>query len=198
MSKAPINRPTWDDYFMGLAFLVSQRSHDHNTQHGCVIVVENNIPIGMGYNAFPRGMDDSELPNARPKDGDSITGPNSKYSWMIHSEVNAISNCSVNPKLVPGVKTAYITGTPCNNCLMHLWQNGITRLVICKRVGWQLETDESKQIFETFMQHVNREGMLLQLKFVEPKLEWMQYLVSNLNKQGIIKTENNKLQDTFL
>ena len=52
-------RPEWDDYFLGIAQVVAQRSHDAQTQHGCVITDANHRIIGVGYNGFPRGMDDS-------------------------------------------------------------------------------------------------------------------------------------------
>ena len=95
-------RPTWTEYYMVIAKAVSLRSHDEQTQHGCIIVNEAKQPLGFGYNGFPRGLkDDSQLPTTRPE----------KYSWMIHSEVNAITNCVTNPHNA----IAYVTGEPCNN-----------------------------------------------------------------------------------
>jgi len=54
-------RPSWENYFLGLAKVVSQRSHDIHTQHGCVITDKSNRILGMGYNGFARGLDDSKL-----------------------------------------------------------------------------------------------------------------------------------------
>ena len=56
---------TWDEYFMGIAFLSAQRSKDPNTQVGACIVDENKCIIGIGYNGFPRGCSDAVLPWAR-------------------------------------------------------------------------------------------------------------------------------------
>ena len=92
-------RPSWTDYFLGLAKVISQRSHDIHTQHGCVITDQNNRILGVGYNGFPRGLKDSDLPTSRPE----------KYSWMVHSERNALSNCVVRPD--DGI--AYVTGQCC-------------------------------------------------------------------------------------
>ena len=111
-------RPEWDDYFLGIAQVVAQRSHDAQTQHGCVITDANHRIIGVGYNGFPRGMDDSSLPTTRPE----------KYPWMIHAERNALSNCVIRPD--KGI--AYVTGQCCNDCIMALWQEGVETVVMAK------------------------------------------------------------------
>lgn len=53
---------SWDDYFMGVAFLSGQRSKDPVTQVGACIVTEDRRIVGVGYNGFPRGCSDDELP----------------------------------------------------------------------------------------------------------------------------------------
>lgn len=55
----------WDDYFMALSFLSSMRSKDPNTQVGACIVSPDKRIVGIGYNGFPRGCSDEELPWAR-------------------------------------------------------------------------------------------------------------------------------------
>ena len=55
-------RPNWQEYFIGLAHAVSMRSHDTQTQHGCVITDHNNRILGVGYNGFAKGLDDNVLP----------------------------------------------------------------------------------------------------------------------------------------
>lgn len=44
----------WDEYFMGVAILASQRSKDPNTQVGACIVNDENKIMSVGYNGFPR------------------------------------------------------------------------------------------------------------------------------------------------
>ena len=80
-------RPSWTDYFLGLAKVASQRSHDIHTQHGCVITDRLNRILGVGYNGYPKNVDDDSLPTSRPE----------KYAWMIHAERNALANCIVRP-----------------------------------------------------------------------------------------------------
>ena len=109
-----MSRPSWDVYFLNLAKVISERSHDPHTKHGCLIVKDNR-PLGFGYNGFPKGMDDESLPLTRPE----------KYPWMIHSEINALASCEHRPIGA----TAYITGPPCHNCLITMYQFGITKIV---------------------------------------------------------------------
>ena len=61
---------SWDEYFMGIAFLSAQRSKDPNTQVGACIIDANKCIIGIGYNGFPRGCSDSVLPWARSAECD--------------------------------------------------------------------------------------------------------------------------------
>jgi dCMP deaminase len=150
-------RPNWTDYFLGLAKVVSQRSHDTQTQHGCVITDKNNRILGLGYNGFPRGLDDKLLPTTRPD----------KYPWMIHAERNALSNCIIRPE--KGI--AYVTGQCCNDCSMALWQEGVTKIVMCSDHGTHLFNEDAKKRFDTF---VKMSG--IEICYVEPNLSWLRQL----------------------
>lgn len=59
------NAMSWDDYFMSVAFLSAMRSKDPSTQVGACIVNKNKRIVGIGYNGFPRGCSDDDLPWAR-------------------------------------------------------------------------------------------------------------------------------------
>ena len=78
----------WDDYFMSVAYLSSMRSKDPSTQVGACIVNQENKIVGIGYNGFPRGCSDDELPWDRDADSPLDT----KYPYVCHAEVNAILN----------------------------------------------------------------------------------------------------------
>lgn len=151
------NRPNWIDYFLGLAVVVSQRSHDIHTKHGCVIVDKHNRILGVGYNGFARGLDDSALPTTRPE----------KYSWMIHAEKNALSNCVVRPDDA----TAYVTGQCCNDCLMALWQEGVSTVVMAKNHGTHLFDEDAKKRFDLFVQMSG-----INIIHIEPDLSWVKHL----------------------
>jgi dCMP deaminase len=159
-------RPSWTDYYLGLALVVARRSHDIHTQHGCIITDKNNKVLGMGYNGFPANLEDDKLPLNRPD----------KYQWMIHSERNAIDNCTLKP--IDGI--AYVTGQCCNDCIMHLYRNGIKRVVMMNHHGSQLLNDESKKIFNTFIEMASKQGF--SIEYVDPDLSWLrQFLGVNNN-----------------
>ncbi len=50
---------------MGIAFLSAQRSKDPNSQVGACIVNPKKKVVGTGYNGFPIGCSDENLPWAR-------------------------------------------------------------------------------------------------------------------------------------
>ena len=115
--RTEIKRKPWDHTFLIEAALWAERSHDAETQCGCVLV-KDKTPLSVGYNGFIRDIDDSVLPNLRPH----------KYPFMIHAEINAILNCARQGKSTLGA-IAYITTKPCVQCFQFLWQAGITRIV---------------------------------------------------------------------
>ena len=115
--KVIVSPTDWDCIFMQEAALWSRRSHDSQTQCGCVIVKEKTV-ISTGYNGFIRDIDDSDLPKTRPK----------KYPFMIHAEANAIYNSVRIGRSTLGAKV-YITAPPCINCLQMLYQCGIKEVI---------------------------------------------------------------------
>lgn len=151
-------RPDWTNYFLGLAKVVSQRSHDIHTQHGCVITDQNNRILGVGYNGFPKGLDDTKLPTSRPE----------KYHWMVHSERNALSNCVIRPD--NGI--AYVTGQCCNDCIMALWQEGVGTVFMIDDHGTHLFDKQAKERFDTFVQMSG-----IKIFKVEPDLTWLKGIV---------------------
>jgi dCMP deaminase len=152
-----MNRPQWTNYFLGLAKVISQRSHDIHTQHGCVITDQNHRILGVGYNGFPRGLDDSKLPTNRPD----------KYPWMVHSERNALSNCVVRPD--NGI--AYVTGQCCNDCIMALWQEGIKKVYMINDHGTHLFDDDAKKRFDLFV-----DMSKIEIHKVDPDFSWLKNL----------------------
>lgn len=154
-------RPDWNNYFLGLAKVVSQRSHDIHTQHGCVITDKNHRILGVGYNGFPRGLDDSRLPTSRPD----------KYDWMVHAERNALSNCIVRPDNA----IAYVTGQSCCDCIMALWQEGVTKVVMANSHGTVKFDEKAKKIFDTFV-----EMSQIKIEKIDMDLDWLKQLVGVL------------------
>jgi dCMP deaminase len=67
---------------MALAFLSAQRSKDPNKQVGACIVGRNRIIVGIGYNGFPRGCEDHQLPWAKQSSKGAL---GTKYPYVVRS-----------------------------------------------------------------------------------------------------------------
>lgn len=106
----------WDHRFLRLAQHIATWSKDPSTQVGAVLVDNERKVIGMGYNGFPRGVDD--LPHRYAVRG-------LKYEMVVHAETNAILNAV---KDTAGA-TLYATFFPCPHCAALLIQAGIKRVV---------------------------------------------------------------------
>lgn len=181
MSEHQDSRPSWTDYFLGLAFMARSRSRDEHTQHGCVITDRGHRILGVGYNSFPAGINDASLPINRP------INPNdpeeeSKYDWMVHSELNALANCSMPLWLVPNGAIAYITGQPCHNCAMWLSQFGVKKFVIANRKGWEKENAKTERQFNKL---VTERG--IEVERVSPNLSWILKSLEVPIKLGFVK-----------
>ena len=108
-------RPTWDQYFINFCHLTKTRSLDEETKVGCVIVDKHNRIVSTGYNSFPPGMDDDNLPKHRPE----------KYPYMVHAEINAILS---SQRSLEGC-TLYCTHSPCNDCSKAIIASRIKKVV---------------------------------------------------------------------
>lgn len=120
MQQARSNYISWDECFMRMAHVIAERSKDPSTQAGAVIADEHNVVKGLGYNGFPRGVDNGDFPWERT--GDFL---DTKYAYVCHGEENAIYNANGS---VRGAKI-YCTLFPCNECAKSIIQNGITEVV---------------------------------------------------------------------
>lgn len=113
----------WDKRFLDMAKHISSFSKDRSTRVGCVIVGPNREIRSTGYNGMVRGVnDDIDARHERPV----------KYSWIEHSERNAIYNAARMGTSLDGC-TLYcgstLVGPPCVDCARALIQSGIVRVV---------------------------------------------------------------------
>ena len=108
-------RPSWDEYFISTALLMSTRSTCSRLKVGCVIVSNGehkNRIIAAGYNGFLAGAPHTSC----IRDGHEIA--------TVHAEQNAISDAARRGVSLSGA-TAYITHFPCVNCAKILISAGI-------------------------------------------------------------------------
>ena len=109
------HRLDWDEYFMSIALLASCRSPCERLNVGSVIV-KNNRLISMGYNGYIPGA--PHISRVQDNHEQSI----------IHSEVNALSDCAKRGASLEGSKI-YITHYPCPNCFKSIAACGIKEVI---------------------------------------------------------------------
>lgn len=108
-------RLDWDEYFMSIALLASCRSPCQRLNVGSVIV-KNNRLISMGYNGYIPGA--PHISRVQDNHEQSI----------IHSEVNALSDCAKRGVSLEGAKI-YVTHYPCLNCFKSIAACGIKEVI---------------------------------------------------------------------
>lgn len=124
-----MNRPSWQEYFMMLAKLVSVRSTCNSRKVGAIIVRNNRI-LSTGYNGavhgaphcIDRGPDFCLRRTIGAHDGE-------KYNYCIssHAEVNALNQAARFGIPLEGA-SLYCTLEPCNWCFKQLIQAGIKEI----------------------------------------------------------------------
>lgn len=132
-------RPSWDDYFMEIAFLVATRSTCLRRQVGAIIVKDKHI-IATGYNGAPSGLlHCSETGCLREKLG-IAPGQRHELCRGLHAEQNAIIQSAVHGVSIAG-GTLYATTQPCVLCSKMLINAGIKRIVFSGSYPDELSLD---------------------------------------------------------
>ncbi|MFI5357074.1 MAG: deoxycytidylate deaminase [Opitutales bacterium] len=112
------HRPSWDEYFMATAVLISTRSSCERLNVGCVIVTggaRKNRLVAAGYNGYLPGTPHvSHL-----RDGHEQA--------TVHAEQNAVADAARRGSSVEGC-VAYVTHYPCVNCAKILAAAGIAEV----------------------------------------------------------------------
>ncbi len=106
---------------MAVALLSAQRSKDPNTQVGACVANGQNKIVGVGYNGFPVGCSDDDLPWAR--EGNLL---DTKYPYVCHAELNAVLNAISNNLTDCRI---YVGLFPCNECTKVIIQSGIREII---------------------------------------------------------------------
>ncbi len=106
---------------MAVALLSAQRSKDPNTQVGACVANAQNKIVGVGYNGFPWGCSDDELPWAR--EGRFL---DTKYPYVCHAELNAVLNAISTDLRECRI---YVGLFPCNECTKVIIQAGIKEII---------------------------------------------------------------------
>jgi dCMP deaminase len=124
---AAVSKPTWSEYYLGIAEAASKRSSCTRSKVGAV-VVKNNRVVSLGYNDSPAGKPGCE---ACPRRLSNVE-PGSNYDegpgrcGSIHAEANSLLHA--NREDLVGA-TLYCTRSPCTACSKLIEAAGITDVV---------------------------------------------------------------------
>jgi len=145
----------WDQTWISMAHLFSKKSKDPSTKVGCVIVGEGNFLLSIGFNGFPR--------NVNEKISERWERP-AKYVWVEHAERNCCYNAARNGTKLFGA-TAYLNWDPipCVECTKALVQSGISSIVGPKNRSFKARPNASNTDynFDTAMTILNEAGVII-------------------------------------
>ncbi|MFA6384072.1 MAG: cytidine/deoxycytidylate deaminase family protein [Candidatus Omnitrophota bacterium] len=144
MKKAKVPaRISWDEYFMQIAHLVSQRATCLRRRVGAVIVKDKRM-LATGYNGAPSGLSHCfEIGCLRDK-LKIPSGQRHELCRGLHGEQNAIIQASLYGISVKG-STIYVTNQPCVICAKMLINAGVVEIVIADRYPDTMAMDFLKE-----------------------------------------------------
>ncbi len=120
-------RPSWDEYFLKLAFEVSKRSTCLRRAVGAIIVKDRRI-LATGYNGVPSGLRHCEETGCLREQLGVPSGQRHELCYAIHAEQNAIIQAARYGINITGA-SIYITTQPCVVCAKMLINAGIKEIV---------------------------------------------------------------------
>jgi dCMP deaminase len=156
---------SWDETWIKMAHEFSKKSKDPSTKVGCVIIGEGNTLLSIGFNGFPRNVDEVNHPERwdRP----------AKYVWVEHAERNCCYNAARNGIKLRGA-TAYLNWDPipCVECTKALIQSGIASVVGPANRSFKARPNASNTDynFDTAVTMLNEAGILLRQVEVDPSI----------------------------
>ena len=128
MADKKEDRPSWDEYFIEIAKLVSTRSNCVSRKVGAVITVDNQI-IATGYNGAPKGLHHCiDAGGCLRKLNKIPSGTRQEVCRAAHAEQNAIISAAVKGVSIKG-GTLYVNTYPCSICTRMLINAEIKRIV---------------------------------------------------------------------
>jgi dCMP deaminase len=124
-------RPSWDEYFLKVAMLVSERATCPRMHVGCVLVKDKQI-LATGYNG--------SIPGDGHCEDDGCLIVDNHCVRTNHAEINAITQCATHGVNTSGA-SAYVTNMPCTTCSKALIAAGIKEIIVFSDYHSTLATD---------------------------------------------------------
>ncbi|MBL7084944.1 MAG: cytidine/deoxycytidylate deaminase family protein [Candidatus Omnitrophica bacterium] len=126
--KKQDRRPSWDEYFLGIARLVSKRSTCLRRKVGALIVKERRI-LATGYNGTPSGIRHCAEVGCLRARLNIPSGQRHELCRGLHAEQNVLLQAALYGISLRD-STLYITNQPCIICAKMIINAGIKEVVV--------------------------------------------------------------------
>jgi dCMP deaminase len=124
-----MERPSWDEYFIGIAKLTAERSTCLRRKVGAVIVQDKQI-VSTGYNGAPKGIAHCDEVGGCLREKLKVpSGERHELCRALHAEQNAIIQAATSGQSIDGA-TIYITNQPCMICAKMIINAGIRKIIV--------------------------------------------------------------------
>ena len=123
-----LKRPTWDEYFLSIASLVSTRSTCLRRSVGAVLVRDKRM-LATGYNGAPSGIEHCSFTGCIREKLKVPSGQRHELCRGLHAEQNAFLQAALHGTSLKG-SSLYSTTQPCIICAKMIINAGIKEIVI--------------------------------------------------------------------
>lgn len=126
--RTPNKRPSWDDYFLGIAGLISKRSTCLRRRVGAVLVKDKHL-LATGYNGAPSMIVHCSETGCIREKLRIPSGERHELCRGLHAEQNAFLQAALHGTSLKGA-TLYSTTQPCIICAKMIINAGIREIII--------------------------------------------------------------------
>ncbi len=126
--KKKDSRPSWDEYFLEIASLVSKRSTCLRRKVGALVVKDRRI-LATGYNGTPSGIKHCSQVGCLREKMKVPSGERHELCRGLHAEQNVLLQASLHGVPLKG-GTIYVTNQPCIICAKMIINAGIGEVVM--------------------------------------------------------------------
>ena len=122
-----MERPDWDEYFMKMAELASERATCLRRQVGAVLVKDRQI-LATGYNGAPRDVKHCEQTGCLRQQMNVPSGERHEICRGVHAEQNLVAQAAFHGGKTEGARV-YCTNKPCVICAKLLINAGVKTIL---------------------------------------------------------------------
>ncbi|MDY6856997.1 MAG: cytidine/deoxycytidylate deaminase family protein [Thermodesulfobacteriota bacterium] len=138
-----MKRPSWEEYFMDITFLVAKRSTCRRRQVGAIVVKDKRV-LSTGYNGAPAGLAHCLDIGCLREKNDIPSGERHELCRGLHAEQNAIIQAAYHGICINN-SVLFCTNLPCIICLKMVINAGIKKIIYKEGYADNLSVDMSME-----------------------------------------------------